>query len=92
MSEASTAWQTSACILCSQSCGIKVQLDEQQTEIVRIKGDDDHPISQGYLCNKASRLNYYQNRVDRLLSPMRRNASGGYDAVDLDTALGEIAA
>ncbi|HAL41767.1 MAG TPA: molybdopterin oxidoreductase [Gammaproteobacteria bacterium] len=92
MSEAPTAWQTSACILCSQNCGIKVQLDEQQTEIVRIKGDDDHPISQGYLCNKASRLNYYQNRADRLLSPMRRNASGGYDAVDWDTALGEIAA
>ena len=33
-----------------------------------------------------------QNRADRLLSPMRRNASGGYDAVDWDTALDEIAA
>ena len=84
-------WKSTACILCTLNCGVKVQLNEQGTEIVRTKGDENHPASQGYLCNKASRLNFYQNRDDRLLSPMKRNADGGYDAIDWDTAIAEIA-
>ena len=84
-------WKSTACILCTLNCGVKVQLNEEGTEIVRTKGDDDHPASRGYLCNKASRLNYYQNRDDRLLSPMKRNAEGGYDPIDWDTAIEEIA-
>ena len=85
-------WHKSACILCSANCGIEVALGgDNDREIVRTKGDKSHPGSKGYLCNKASRLNHYQNRADRLLSPMRRNSTGGYDAIDWDTAIAEIA-
>lgn len=84
-------WISTACILCTLNCGVKVQLNEEGSEIVRTKGDDDHPASRGYLCNKASRLNFYQNRDDRLLSPMKRNADGGYDPIDWDSAIEEIA-
>ncbi|MEM7077209.1 MAG: molybdopterin-dependent oxidoreductase [Pseudomonadota bacterium] len=85
-------WQSTACILCALNCGVKVQLSEDGREIVRTKGDENHPASQGYLCNKASRLNFYQNRSDRLLSPMRRTPAGEYEVIDWDTAIGEIAA
>jgi len=85
-------WQSSACILCSLNCGVKVQIADDGKTIARTKGDEDHPASRGYLCNKASRLNYYQNREDRLRSPMRRTPSGDYEAVDWDTAITEIAA
>jgi len=85
-------WQSTACILCSLNCGVKVQIADDGKTIARTKGDENHPASRGYLCNKASRLNYYQNRADRLLSPMRRTASGDYEAVEWDTAIGEIAA
>jgi len=37
-------WQVSACILCELNCGIKVQTGG---EIVRIRGDEDHPASKG---------------------------------------------
>ena len=85
-------WHQSACILCASNCGIEVQLGgDNNQQITRTRGDKAHPGSKGYLCNKASRLNHYQNRADRLLSPMRRNASGGYDPIDWDTALTEIA-
>ena len=84
-------WKSTACILCTLNCGVKVQLNEAGTEIVRTKGDEDHPASQGYLCNKASRLNFYQNRADRLLTPMKRNSAGGYDPIDWNTAISEIA-
>lgn len=85
-------WKTSCCALCSTNCGIKVQLGGKDgREIIRTKGDKEHPVSKGYLCNKASRLNYYLNPEDRLQSPMKRNESGGYDAIDWDTAIAEIA-
>ena len=38
----------------------------------RIRGDKAHPASQGYTCNKALRLDHYQNNRNRLTSPMRR--------------------
>ena len=85
-------WHRTACILCSLNCGVKVQLNEAGTEIVRTKGDDEHPASQGYLCNKASRLNYYQNRQDRILEPLRRTPAGTYETISWDTAVTEIAA
>ncbi len=85
-------WKSTACILCSLNCGVKVQLTEDGTSIARTKGDEDHPASKGYLCNKASRLNYYQNRADRILSPLRRRPDGSYEPIDWDTAISEIAA
>ena len=57
-------WQSSACVLCSENCGIEVQIEGRT--IARIKGDRKHPASLGYLCDKASHLNYYQNHRDRL--------------------------
>ena len=85
-------WQVSCCVLCSANCGIKVQVGgDDGRELVRIKGDDAHPGSQGYLCNKASRLNHYINAKDRILHPLRKNDSGGFDEISWDTAITEIA-
>ena len=81
--------KVSACILCSINCGIKVETDGDRN-MTRIIGDKEHPISQGYVCEKAQRLNYYQNGADRITSPMRRKADGSYEAVDWDTAIAEI--
>jgi anaerobic selenocysteine-containing dehydrogenase len=84
-------WKTSACILCECNCGIQVQLGgEEDREIVRIRGDKAHPASQGYLCQKASGLNYYQNGKDRLTSPLRRKPDGTFEAIDWDTAIRDI--
>ncbi len=84
-------WKTSACILCECNCGIQVQLGgENDREIVRIRGDKAHPASQGYLCQKASGLNYYQNGKDRVTSPLRRRADGSFEEIDWDTAIREV--
>ena len=81
-------WQHTACMLCSINCGLKVQT--RDGHIVKVIGDKDHPISQGYVCEKAQRIDYYQNGADRLSSPMRRKADGTYEAVDWDTAIREV--
>jgi anaerobic selenocysteine-containing dehydrogenase len=81
--------KTTACILCSINCGISVETDDDGN-FTRIVGDKAHPVSQGYVCEKAQRLNYYQKGADRITSPMRRKADGTYEAVDWDTAIAEI--
>ncbi|MBV8292914.1 MAG: hypothetical protein JOY55_14110, partial [Mycobacterium sp.] len=67
-------WQQTACILCECNCGIVVQLDGRR--LAKIRGDKEHPASGGYTCNKALRLDHYQNNRGRLTSPMRRCADG----------------
>lgn len=91
MSNSNAEWQKTACILCSLNCGLAVQTDPGQRKITKIKGDDAHPGSQGYLCEKSQRMDYYQNGADRLTSPMRRKPDGSYEAVDWDTAIREVA-
>ena len=78
-------WQPTACILCECNCGIVVQLEGRT--LARIRGDKEHPASRGYTCNKALRLDHYQNNRNRLTSPMRRRADGSYEEIDWDTAI-----
>lgn len=86
-------WKKTACILCSLNCGLEVQTGgEDGRQILKIRGDDDHPGSHGYVCEKSQRMNYYQNGADRLTSPMRRRPDGSYEAIAWDTAIREIAA
>jgi anaerobic selenocysteine-containing dehydrogenase len=80
---------STACILCYVNCGIEVMTDGRS--IVRVRGDKAHPSTQGYLCQKAQRLNFYQNHADRLTTPLRRRADGSFAAIDWDTAFTEIA-
>ena len=61
-----------ACILCSRNCGLEI--DFVDGHLKKIRGDAAHPSSKGYLCNKAARLDYYQNHADRLTHPLKRQA------------------
>ncbi len=87
-------WKPTACILCECNCGIVVQTSEgpDGRHLTKIRGDKDHPASQGYTCNKALRLDYYQNTPGRLTSPLRRRPDGSYEEIDWATAISEIAA
>jgi anaerobic selenocysteine-containing dehydrogenase len=82
-------WKSTACILCECNCGIVVQVEGRT--LAKIRGDKDHPASQGYTCNKALRLDHYQNNPARLTSPLRRTPEGDYEEIDWDTAITEIA-
>ena len=87
-------WKPTACILCECNCGIVVQtsVEDRAGHLAKIRGDKNHPGSQGYTCNKALRLDHYQNNSNRLTSPMRRRPDGSYEEIDWDTAISEVAA
>ena len=85
-------WRPTACILCECNCGVEVRLGGDGRTFERVRGDKAHPASKGYTCEKALRLDYYQNgRGERLLSPLRRRPDGTYEEIDWDTAIGEVA-
>jgi len=87
------AWHPTACILCECNCGLEVELGGPAgRSFVRVRGDDAHPASRGYACEKASRVEYYQNGGQRLTTPMRRRPDGSHEAIDWDTAIREVAA
>lgn len=85
----SSGWKPTACVLCACNCGIEVQVADGT--LARIKGDKAHPGSQGYACEKAQRLAYYQSNP-RITSPLRRRPDGTYEEVDWETAIAEVAA
>jgi anaerobic selenocysteine-containing dehydrogenase len=83
-------WHKTACVLCSCNCGVEVRLDGRT--ITRVKGNKSHVGSKGYTCEKALRIDHYQNGIDRLTSPLRRRDDGSYEEVDWETAIQEVAA
>lgn len=87
-------WHKSACNLCYVNCGVEVAVEGTgaAARIKRVRGDEAHPKSRGYLCNKAQGIVGYVHHEDRLTSPLRRRADGSHEAISWDTAITEIAA
>lgn len=81
--------EKTACILCSRNCGLEVTIEDQK--MVRIKGDPDHPMTHGYICQKAARLQHYQAHSDRVTQPLKRNDRGEFEAVSWEAAITDIA-
>lgn len=81
--------EQTACILCSRNCGLRIDVEDGRFK--QIRGDSSHPISKGYLCQKAARLQHYQAHGDRLEYPLRRTPDGSFERVSWTVALQEIA-
>jgi len=88
MSEASD-WRATACILCSENCGLEVKTSGRR--ITAVRGDRAHPDSRGYLCQKAARLDHYQSHADRLDAPLKRRRDGAFESISWPKAIREIA-
>ncbi len=58
-------WKKTACILCAVNCGLEVAR-LNGSHFTRIRGDKANPVSQGYVCEKAQRMDHYQNGADRI--------------------------
>lgn len=85
----SASVEQTACILCTRNCGLQVEIADGN--IVGVRGDEAHPVSKGYLCQKATRLAYYQQNADRLEHPLRRAPDGTFERVSWEEALTDIA-
>src|SRR3954462_9579518 len=72
------------CTLCEAHCGIDVEVEGDG--VLRITGDAEVPISQGYICPKAAALADLYTDPDRLRRPVRR-AGSEWEQIDWAEAL-----
>ena len=70
MSEFAVETHHRACHLCEAICGLEIKT--QGEKILSIKGDKQDPISQGYICPKATAIADIHNDPDRLRKPVKR--------------------
>lgn len=63
--------QHSFCRFCTSLCGVLVTTDGDR--VLKVRGDRDHPVSQGYTCAKGRSLPAYHHGPDRLNHPLRRS-------------------
>lgn len=77
------------CHLCEAGCGLLVEIDGDR--VVSVRGDADDPLSQGYICPKATAIQDIHHDPDRLRRPLARDASGALVEVEWDAALDRVA-
>ena len=58
---------------CPDACGLIA--DVQDGKIVRLKGDPQHPVTQGFLCHRTSRFLERQYDPERIVTPLARRGS-----------------
>lgn len=77
---------------CPDACSVLVEIEGERA--VRLRGNPDHPITQGFLCAKVTRYLERQYSPERLLYPQRRigvKGEGRFERISWDQALDEIA-
>ena len=79
-----------ACNLCGHNCGLL--FDVEGGRIKKIRPDDRHARTEGYVCNKAYSIPKYIDHAQRLERPLRRREDGTFEEISWDTAVQEIAA
>jgi len=77
----------SFCRVCTSVCGILV--DVEGDEVVRVRGDTDHPFSRGYTCAKGRALPQVHHHPDRLEHP-RMRVDGRLQDTSWDACLDDL--
>lgn len=83
--------RTTCTMDCPDTCGLEVTVADGK--IQRIRGTQDHPITNGFICDKIARFDRRVYHEDRLLSPMRRSGqkgTGEFIRISWDEAIAEI--
>jgi anaerobic selenocysteine-containing dehydrogenase len=83
-----TVEKTTFCRICEMSCGLKVTVEDDV--VVKIRPDEDHPISRGFACPKGIAMSDLQNDPERVTVPLRRTAAGNFERVSWAEALSDI--
>ena len=83
----------SVCALdCPDCCSVLINVDDGKGS--RLRGDPNHPVTQGFLCGKVARYLERQYAPDRVLYPQKRigpKGKGEFQRISWDEALDTIA-
>lgn len=84
----------SLCDICSPTSHCGVSCYVKDGVIIKVEGNEDHPLNRGLLCTKGASNRQYLYREDRIKAPLRRagpRGSGQYEPITWDEALDTIA-
>ena len=81
-------WKKTSCVLCFNNCGLEVITEGGK--ILKVRGDQENPRSQGYVCRKGANIANFQNNPERLKYPLRR-VGDRFERISWKQALDEIA-
>lgn len=87
MTDAEARTTKSFCRICTSLCGILV--DTLGEQVLHVRGDRDHPLSQGYTCAKGRALPDMHHRPDRLEQPLMR-VGGSLQPTTWDACLDDL--
>jgi anaerobic selenocysteine-containing dehydrogenase len=76
--------ELSYCRICAAACGIVVSVEGDR--VVRVRGDDDHPVSRGYVCSKGRGLAAWHHSPRRLDFPRAHGRDVTWDELLDDLA------
>src|ERR1700742_1471895 len=83
----------SVCALdCPDTCSLLLNIENGHA--TRLRGNPDHPVTQGFLCGKVAKYLDREYSPDRLLYPQKRvgaKGEGKFERISWDEALGTIA-
>lgn len=79
------------CRICAAHCGLVLTIENGTDRIVKVKGDKQNPLSQGYVCFKGLQAEEAHHGPQRLLRPLKRQPDGSFAEIDSEQALDEIA-
>lgn len=73
------------CSLCEACCGLALGVADDR--IVHVQPDAEDVFSRGFICPKGMATGEIQHDPDRLRTPLRRTASGDFEAISWESAL-----
>ena len=65
------------CRICEPLCGMIATVEDGR--LTALRPDKDHPLSAGFACQKGVAFSEIVNDPDRVLTPLRRSADGGFE-------------
>jgi anaerobic selenocysteine-containing dehydrogenase len=86
----STRQARTFCRICAAHCGLVMTIENGTDRILKVKGDKDNPLSQGYVCFKGLQAEEAHHGPQRLLRPLKRQEDGSFTEIDSEQALDEI--
>lgn len=84
------SWHVTYCRICQASCGVLAEVRDNR--IVKIVGDPENPMSQGFTCPKGRRGGDLVSSKHRLTTSLERGESGEFVPVSALTAAKKVAA
>jgi anaerobic selenocysteine-containing dehydrogenase len=85
-------WKRAVCTKdCPDTCGLLAEVEDGR--IATVKGDPDHPFTNGFICQKASHFPEHVHSPKRITTPLRRTGpkgAGKFEPIGWDKALDEV--